>query len=86
MYYKCIVLVIASRGIAYDVFTEYWNRIISRCPSSIKIFLLYSDPNLDLDPNSSEEIVVKDHVMTYRGEESLEPGILLKTMAAFRYC
>jgi hypothetical protein len=83
MYYKCIVLVIASRGGAYDVFTDYWNRIISRCPSSIKIFLLYSDPNLDLD---CSEIMVEDHVMTYRGEESLEPGILLKTMAAFRYC
>ena len=88
MYYKCIVLVIASRGVAYDVFTDYWNRIILQCPSSIKIFLLYSDPNLglDSDSDSSAEIVVKDHIMTYRGEESLEPGILLKTMAAFRYC
>lgn len=83
MFYNTIILVIASHSFIYDCFISYWREIMKSIPlneNKFKIFFLFSDPTLSVD------ILLKDDCIFVKGEESLEPGILEKTMAALQYC
>lgn len=83
-----IVLVIASSGDIYDLFLELWREKIKswrrKTDDSVAVvyrfFFVFADPLLSLD------VVCKDDCIYCKCEESLEPGILLKTMMAMRFC
>jgi hypothetical protein len=83
-----IVLIIASHNEIYDSFIALWREKISlwklREKDDIvyRFFFVFSDPSLKYDILCDDE---NDSIFC-KYEESLEPGIMLKTMAAIRYC
>jgi hypothetical protein len=81
-----IVLIIASHNELYHSFLELWREKIELWKAvgdggvDYRFFFVFADPNL------TEDIVCENDCITYKCEESLEPGIFLKTMAAIQYC
>jgi len=78
-----IIIVIASKGNIYDKIVKvYWNPFIEYCNKNfknIKIYLLYGDSydkNLNVNPNNLLEYNIKENVI---------PGVLIKTIKAFKY-
>lgn len=96
--YSSIVLIIASHNELYHSFIDLWREKIKRWKEEnaeeenaeeenmeeknmdYRFFFVFADPNL------TETIICENDSITYKCEESLEPGIFLKTMAAIRYC
>ena len=84
--YSVIVLIIASHNELYQSFLELWREKIELWKAvgeggvDYRFFFVFADPNL------TENIVCENDCITYKCEESLEPGIFLKTMAAIKYC
>jgi|LauGreSuBDMM15SN_2_FD.fasta_scaffold21548_2 hypothetical protein len=86
--YSVIVLIIASSGDIYDLFLELWREKI-KCwirkggdslAVDYRFFFVFADPFL------MEDVICKDDCIYCKCEESLEPGILLKTMMAMCFC
>lgn len=84
-----IVLIIASSSDIYNIFIDLWREKIKcwkmgLCSGSSSVvyrfFFVFADPSLSLD------VVCKDDCIYCKCEESLEPGIFLKTMMAIRFC
>jgi len=81
-----IVLIIASHNELYHSFIDLWREKIELWKAmgeggvDYRFFFVFADPNL------TEDIVCENDCITYKCEESLEPGIFLKTMAAIQYC
>lgn len=83
-----IVLIIASHNEVYNSFIDLWREKIELWKSTslsenkmeFQFFFVFADPTI------TENIICENDTITYKGEESLEPGIFLKTMAAIRYC
>ena len=79
---SCIVLIIASHSYIYDYFIALWREKIRYLSqnNTFRFFFVFSDPSLHID------VLCVDDCIYCKYEESLEPGIFLKTMAAIRYC
>ena len=85
--YSIIVLIIASSSDIYDLFLELWREKI-KCwklnsgsdQVHYRFFFVFADPSLPM------EAVCKEDCIYCKCEESLEPGIFLKTMMALRFC
>lgn len=83
-----IVLIIASHNEIYDSFITLWREKIrlwklrEKDDFVYRFFFVFSDPLLKMDILCDDE---NDSIFC-KYEESLEPGIMLKTMAAIRYC
>lgn len=79
-HYKLIMLVIASYD-GYDEFINNYKKYIKKF-DDVKIYLLFCRNDLE------EELVVDDDdsIIFYNCEESLIPGIYLKSMHAMNYC
>jgi hypothetical protein len=80
--YDLIILVIASTGEIYDKLIEfYWAKLIKYIKKNnykIKIFLVVGNNNNNLENLIEDNDIIKTDV-----EESLIPGILIKTINAF---
>jgi hypothetical protein len=81
-HYRILFLVIASKSEVYDSFLRGWREIMkdSVFQSNIRCFFVFSDPLISCD------LLVSEDTITYKCEESLRPGIFLKTTAALWYC
>lgn len=83
-----IVLIIASHSELYNSFIDLWREKIELWKSltvpekkvEFQFFFVFADPTI------TENIICENDTIIYKGEESLEPGIFLKSMAAIRYC
>jgi hypothetical protein len=83
--FSIIVLIIASHNDIYDLFITLWRekiQIIEKKHIEYRFFFVFSDPSLTVDVLCDE---VNNSIFC-KYDESLEPGIFLKTMAAIRYC
>lgn len=80
-YYKAIMLVISSYDNIYCDIVETWKTYMKKV-DNVKIYLLYCRSDLD------EQMVVDEDEGTilYNCEESLIPGIYLKSIYAMEYC
>lgn len=80
-YYKAIMLVIASYDDIYCDIIETWKTYMKKV-DNVKIYLLYCRSDLD------EQMVVDEDEGTimYNCEESLTPGIYLKSIYSMDYC
>ena len=86
--YKLIILIIASNGGVYDIFTEYWNKYMNTHPD-IKSFFIYGQSsantsNVDHFFNSFNSLY-KDVSIISPTVESCIPGSLQKTIYSFEY-
>lgn len=81
LHYKAIMLVIASYENIYCNIIETWKTYMNAV-NNVKIYLLYNRNDLDEQMAVDEE----DGVIFYNCEESLIPGIFLKTIYAMEYC
>lgn len=83
-YYECIIVVIASRSEIYDKFiNNYWKYLIKYIKEhnyKIKIFMIFGN-NVNIDDLNIDE----DDKLILNTTESYNPGILLKTLMAFKY-
>jgi len=77
--YKLIILIIASDGDGYKELTDYWREYMNMF-TGVRSFLVYSDHTIQSD------IHVTNDSITHRSIESMIPGILYKTIAAFSVC
>jgi len=79
-FYKLIILIIDSDDPVYTVHRATWRAYMNSDPEVLSLFLRYSPthegPNLDFSANT----------LTFKGTDSLIPGILYKTLDAFDYC
>jgi len=86
--YSIIVLIIASHNEHYDSFITLWREKIRLWKSRerddvfYRFYFVFSDLSLKVDVLCDEE----NHSIFCKYDESLEPGIFLKTMAAIQYC
>lgn len=83
--FSVIVLIIASHNNIYDSFIALWRekiRLIEQTDVIYRFFFVFSDPSLTVDVLCDE---VNNSIFC-KYDESLEPGIFLKTMAAIKYC
>lgn len=80
--FRFIFLVIASKSDIYDRFLCCWKEYMQNSVQewNIKCFFVFSDPSISCDL-----LITKDTIV-YKQEETLMPGIFLKTMAALYYC
>ena len=83
-HYNLVMIVIASRGNIYDKIIDiYWKKFINYIEKNnlnLKVFLLYGNCNLD-DIDIKKENILQFNDIT----DSLIPGILEKTIEAFKY-
>ena len=81
LHYKAIMLVIASYDNIYCDIIETWKTYMKRV-NNVKIYLLYNRSDLD------EQMIVDEEegIIFNNCEESLIPGIFLKTIYAMEYC
>lgn len=77
--YKVIILIIASNGDGYSELTECWRKYMNRF-SGVRSFFVYSDPTIQMDMHVTNDTII------HRSSESIAPGILYKTIAAFSVC
>ena len=91
--YKLIILIIASNGGVYDIFTEYWNKYMNT-RSDIKSFFIFGQSSTNTSSfnsfdsfNSSHcfHSLYKDVSIISPTVESFIPGILQKTIYSFEY-
>lgn len=86
--FSIIVLIIASHNDIYDSFISLWREKIGLIEKGedididYRFFFVFSDPSLTVDILCDEA----NNSISCKLDESLEPGIFLKTMAAIRYC
>lgn len=80
-HYDLIILVIASHSSLYDKFYSIWNRYDSLHPN-IKVFYVYAKPfhNTESSREPKNPPLQKDLIANC--EESLIPGVLVKTISA----
>jgi len=78
-HYKIVILIIASRAKHYDIFTYCWLQYMHLFPE-VKSFFLYADNTIEND------LLIDEHSITYKCEESYIPGILFKTVAGKKFC
>jgi len=80
-YYKAIMLVISSYDNIYSDIVETWKTYMKKV-NNVKIYLLYCRSDLD------EQMVVDENegIIMYNCEESLVPGIYLKSIHSMDYC
>ena len=78
-HYKLVILIIASRAKHYDIFTYCWLQYMHLFPE-VKSFFLYADNTIEND------LLIDEHSITYKCEESYIPGILFKTIAGKKFC
>jgi hypothetical protein len=78
-HYKLIILIIASGGDGYKELTDCWREYMNEFPG-VRSFFVYSDPTIQMDIHVTNDTIV------HRSDESLAPGILYKTIAAFSVC
>jgi hypothetical protein len=78
-HYKLILLIIASDGDGYKELTDCWRKYMNEFPG-VRSFFVYSDPTIQMD------IHVTNYSIVHRSDESMIPGILYKTIAAFSVC
>ena len=78
---KAIMLVIASYDNIYCDIIETWKTYMKRV-NNVKVYLLHCRSDLD------EQMIVDDDegIIFYNCEESLAPGIYLKTIHSMDYC
>jgi hypothetical protein len=79
--YTLIVLIIDSDDPAYIVSRNTWRQYMNSDDRILCLFLR-NDPACPSDAH----IDLSSNTLTFRGTESLIPGILDKTIAAFEYC
>ena len=82
MNYEIILLVIASRGNIYDkLIKNYWIPFIkySQKYKEINIFLVFGSENKDGICNE-----IKDNELVFENTDTFIPGILIKTIRAFK--
>jgi hypothetical protein len=79
--YKAIILVIASyENIYYDIINT-WKKYM-RMFDNVKIYFVYCRSDIDEDLLVCED----DNTIYYNCEESLVPGIFLKSIHSMNYC
>jgi hypothetical protein len=78
-HYKVILLIIASDGDGYCEFTDCWRKYMNEFPG-VRSFFVYSDPTIEMDVHVTNDSIV------HRSDETMIPGILYKTIAAFSVC
>ncbi len=79
-FYKLIILIIDSDNPVYAIHRATWRQYMNSDPEILSLFLRCSptceQPQLDMSTNT----------LTFKGIESLVPGILQKTLDGFDYC
>ncbi len=79
-FYRLIILIIDSDDPVYTVHRATWRQYMNSDPEILSLFLRCSpaceQPQLDMSANT----------LTFKGTESLVPGILQKTLDGFEYC
>lgn len=83
VHYDIVMLVIASRGEGYDnMIHYYWKPFIQYVKNnnlSIKIYLIFGN-NYNID-----DLNLHDDALVLNTKDSIIPGILIKTLMAFKY-
>jgi len=76
---KVLLLIISSSGEPYDTFKETWKGYMNSHENIDSYFI-------ELDPDIGEEMIIdrRNSTIIFRGEESIVPGCLLKTVLAMR--
>jgi len=77
--FKCIILIIASKGGHYDIFKKCWEQYMNNY-EDVQSFFLYGNEHQEAD------LLISKNDIIYKCKESLIPGILYKTLASFMFC
>lgn len=86
MFYKCVFLIIDHTHIIKDeekyylTFKKYWKKIINHYPEFLFIFI-------QANINQENEFIydIKSNTLSIKGEESIIPGILYKSLKSIEF-
>jgi hypothetical protein len=74
---KCLILIISSQGEHYNKLENLWRKYINKNDNFHYLFL-------KSDNKINDPIIIKD-VLYVNGRESTIPGVLIKTIKAFKF-
>jgi hypothetical protein len=79
MQYKIIILILSSSGEIYSNFKYLQKLYLSKFDDSINYFFI------EFNNEQIEDVIEKDHTLTFKGDESITPGMIIKTSLAIKY-
>jgi len=78
-HYSLIILVIASHGETYDLFSECWREYMNIFPA-VKSYFIYADNSIESD------VMIFENRIVFKNNNHVKSRIFQKTIAAFSFC
>uniref|UniRef100_A0A6C0I2Y0 Fringe-like glycosyltransferase domain-containing protein n=1 Tax=viral metagenome TaxID=1070528 RepID=A0A6C0I2Y0_9ZZZZ len=78
-HYSLIILVIASHGETYDLFSECWREYMNIFPD-VKSYFIYADNSIESD------VMIHENRIVFKNNDHVKSRIFQKTIAAFSFC
>lgn len=79
MHYKVIILILSSSGEIYSQLKFLQRLYLSKFQEQINYYFI------EFNNNQIEDLIEKDHILSFKGDESITPGMIIKTSLAINY-